>query len=178
MDAVVNPMVEYLNSLRTQQQTSNSTYIHEARRDFLQSLQRVAAWFPDEKRLQVRTRLDSLVDDLATGAQSVSVLFLTGDAGDGKTAFCDTLAQRLGFEGALKPETLIGSWRIIKDASEVEEGALAALIEKQLESVPSKGLIVAINEGRLRRLFRSLSANGQRLWKEVVEPALEGVAGL
>jgi len=174
MDAVVNAMVEYLNSLRTQQQTSNSTYIHEARRDFLQFLQRAAPWFPDEKRLQVRTRLDFLVDDLATGAQPVSVLFLTGDAGDGKTAFCDTLAQRLGFEGALKPQTLVGSWRIIKDASEVEEGALAALIEKQLEPAPSEGLIVAINEGRLRRLFRSLSANGQRLWKEVVEPALEG----
>jgi len=101
MDTVRNPMVEYLNSLRTQQQSSNSTYIHEARQDFLLSLQRDAPWFPDENRLQVRTRLDTLANDLAMGGQPISMLFLTGDAGDGKTAFCAALAHQLGFDGDL-----------------------------------------------------------------------------
>jgi hypothetical protein len=174
MDTVRNPMVEYLNSLRTQQQSSNSTYIHEARRDFLLSLQRDAPWFPDENRLQVRTRLDTLANDLAKGGQPISMLFLTGDAGDGKTAFCAALAHQLGFDGDLQPETSIGSWRIIKDASEIEEEVLAARIEEQLQAARTGGLIVAINEGRLRRLFRRLSTKGQTLWREVVEPALEG----
>ena len=64
MSITTNPMVEYLNSLRTQQQGSNSTYIHEARRDFLSSLQQHSPWFPDENQLYVRTRLDVLVDEL------------------------------------------------------------------------------------------------------------------
>jgi hypothetical protein len=170
----VNPMVEYLNSLRTQQQGSNSTYIHEARRDFLASLKQKSPWFPDENDLYVRTRLDALVDDLVEGTKRVRLLFLTGDAGDGKTALCAALARRLGFEGELQWETQIQRWRIIKDASEVEEVVLAALIEGQLEESPPKGLIVAINEGRLRRLFRSLSAEARELWQEIVEPALEG----
>lgn len=174
MNVTVNPMVEYLNSLRTQQQGSNSTYIHEARRDFLSSLQRQSPWFPDESQLYVRTRLDVLVDDLLEGRKRVRLLFLTGDAGDGKTALCAALARRFGFEGELQWETEIGQWRVIKDASEVEEAVLAALIEGQLQESPAKGLIVAINEGRLRRLFRSLSAEAQGLWKEIVEPALEG----
>ena len=45
MNITSHPMVEYLNSLRTQQQDSNSTYIHEARREFLLSLKRQAGWF-------------------------------------------------------------------------------------------------------------------------------------
>ena len=174
MSAISNPMVEYLNSLRTQQQGSNSTYIHEARRDFLSSLQRDAPWFPDENQLYVRTKLDVLVDDLVAGTKQLRLLFLTGDAGDGKTALCAALARSLRFEGELQWETVIGPWQIIKDASEVEETVLAALIERQLQESPGKGLIVAINEGRLRRLFRSLSVEAQGLWKEIVEPALEG----
>jgi hypothetical protein len=166
-------MVEYLNSLRTQQQGSNSTYIHEARRDFLLALKREAPWFPDENQLYVRTRLDKLVDNLSDGTLRVRLLFLTGDAGDGKTALCAALARRLQFEGELRWETQIGPWRIIKDASEVEEVVLAALIERQLLESSDKGLIIAINEGRLRRLFRNLSAEARGLWKEIVEPALE-----
>jgi len=167
-------MVKYLNSLRTQQQGSNSTYIHEARRDFLSSLQRDSPWFPDENHLYIRTRLDALVDDLVEDTKRVRLLFLTGDAGDGKTALCAALARRLGFEGELHWETVIGPWHIIKDASEVEESVLAGLIEGQLQESPTRGLIIAINEGRLRRLFRGLSAEAHVLWKEIVEPALEG----
>jgi hypothetical protein len=175
MIITTNPMVEYLNSLRTQQQGSNSTYIHEARRDFLSSLQRKFPWFPDENKLYVRTRLDALVDDLVEGTKRVRLLFLTGDAGDGKTALCAALTRRLHFEGELQPDTEIGPWRIIKDASEIEESALAGLIKAQIEeSSPAKGLIVAINEGRLRRLFSGLSRELQGLWKNIVEPALEG----
>jgi len=35
-------------------------------------------------------------------------------------------------------------------------------------------LIVAINEGRLRRLFHRLSGRAQNVWLEVIQPALEG----
>src|SRR5258707_13129027 len=98
MKITTNPMVEYLNSLRTQQQNSNSTYIHEALSDFILSLQRQAPWFPDENHLYVRTRLDALVDDLVEGTNRVRLLFLTGDAGVGKTALCAAAARRLRFE--------------------------------------------------------------------------------
>jgi hypothetical protein len=174
MSAPPNPMVDYLNSLRTQQQGSNSTYIHEARRDFLASLRKTSPWFPEEKQLYVRTRLDALVDELANGAKPMRLVFLTGDAGDGKTALCAALARRLGFEGELEWSTEIGYWRVIKDASEVEETVLADLIKEQLLPSPSKGVIIAINEGRFRRLFGGLSAEAQALWKQIVEPALEG----
>jgi hypothetical protein len=167
-------MVEYLNSLRTQQDSFNSTYIHEARHDFLLSLKRDAPWFPDESQLYVRTRLDALVDDIVTKEKRFRLLFLTGDAGDGKTALCAALARRLGFEGELQWETIIRGWRIIKDASEVEPDVLARRIEEQLQSTSEEGLIVAINEGRLRRLFSGLSPRAQALWTETVEPALEG----
>lgn len=169
-----NPMVEYLNSLRTQQQSSNATYIHEARHEFLLSLKREAPWFPDENELYVRTRLDALVDDIVAKETRIRLLFLTGDAGDGKTALCAALARRLGFEGELQWETIIGGWTIIKDASEVEPEILARRIEEQLQPTSEQGLIVAINEGRLRRLFSGLSPQAQALWKEIVEPALEG----
>ena len=45
-------------------------------------------------------------------------------------------------------------------------------IKTHLQQSPDNGLIIAINEGRLRRLFRGLLLEG--LWKEIVEPALEG----
>jgi hypothetical protein len=167
-------MVEYLNSLRTQQQNSNSSYIYEGRHDFLRSLREQAPWFPDEERLYVRTQLDTLVEDIAKGTSRIRLLLLTGDAGDGKTAFCAALARRLGLEEELKHETVIGSWRIIKDASAVDEGDLAKLVEAHIGGSPAEGLVVAINEGRLRRLFRGLARPSQELWKEVVEPALEG----
>src|SRR5688572_12221776 len=143
--ASANPMVEYLNSLRTQQQSSNSTYIHEARHDFLLSLKREAAWFPDESQLYVRTRLDALVDDIASKTKRIRLLFLTGDAGDGKTALCAALARQLGFQDELQWETVSGSWTIIKDASEVEQDVLARRIEEQLLPTAEQGLIVAIN---------------------------------
>ncbi|MBV8361937.1 MAG: ATP-binding protein [Deltaproteobacteria bacterium] len=174
MDAVINPMVEYLNSLRTQQQSSNSTYIYEARKDFLQSLQRRAPWFPGEERLYIRTRLDSLVEDLASGRLRTRIVLLTGDAGDGKTALCAALARRLGFASDLQPETIVRSWRIIKDASEIEEDVLAQRVEAQLQGASNEVLIVAINEGRLRRLFHRVSGRVQKVWLEVVQPALEG----
>jgi hypothetical protein len=157
---VANPVVEYLNSLRTQQQSSNATYIHEARSDFLRSLRRRAPWFPDEKGLHVRTQLDVLIDHLSEDKNPLRLLSLTGDAGDGKTAFCAAFARRLGFEDELQWETIIGRWRIIKDASEVEEVALGELIMMHLQQPSDVGLVVAINEGRLRRLFGALPLEG------------------
>jgi hypothetical protein len=46
LGATINPMVEYLNSLRTQQQNSNSSYIYEARHDFLRSTESRPRGFP------------------------------------------------------------------------------------------------------------------------------------
>src|SRR4029453_5905586 len=128
MSDTSSPVVEYLSSLRTQQQGSNSTYIHEAPRDFLAALRQTAPWFPDETKLYVRTRLDTLVDDLVKDPRRVRLVFLTGDAGDGKTPLSAPLARRLGLEGELEWATEVGPWRIIKDASEVEEAVLAELI--------------------------------------------------
>ena len=98
----------------------------------MRSLQRQAPWFPDEKRLHIRTRLDVLIDHLVEDTHRVRLLFLTGDAGDGKTAFCAAFARRLGFDGELQWETAIGQWRIIKDASEVEEEVLGERIKTHL----------------------------------------------
>src|SRR5207249_2684045 len=44
----------------------------------------------------------------------------------------------------------------------------------QLRPAAEEGVIVAINEGRLRRLFSGLSPHAQELWRQIVEPALEG----
>ena len=65
---------------------------------------RAAPWFPDEKQSHIRTRLDVLIDHLVEDTHRVRLLFLTGDAGDGKTAFCATFARRLGFDGELRSE--------------------------------------------------------------------------
>ncbi len=170
---IANPMVDYLNSLRTQQQDSNATYIHEARHEFVSELRQRAPWFPDEKQLYVGTKLDLLAADLKSRRIELRLLFLTGDAGDGKTAFCANLARQLDHEDDLRWETEIGPFRIIKDASEVDEAILSDRILEQLRPSPTRTLVVAINEGRLRRLFRSLAEPAQSLWRTVVEPALE-----
>jgi hypothetical protein len=166
-------MVDYLNSLRTQQQESNATYVHETRHEFVRDLQRGASWFPEESQLHVSTLLDQLASDLAEGGVELRLLFLTGDAGDGKTAFCAELARLLGHQGELRWQTDIGPFCIIKDASEVEEGILSERIMSQLNSGPSRTLVVAINEGRLRRVFRALSGSAHQLWMDVIEPSLE-----
>jgi hypothetical protein len=166
-------MVDYLNSLRTQQQETNATYVHEARQEFLRSLRQRASWFPEEEALHAPTRLDQLASDLAQGKLSLRMVFLTGDAGDGKTAFCAKLARELGSREELRWETIIGRWRIIKDASEVDEDVLRARLTEHLAADARTTLVVAINEGRLRRLFRAIGDGGRALWTEIIEPALQ-----
>lgn len=173
----INPMVEYLNSLRTQQQESNATYVHEARREFVRELRATAPWFPEESQLHVRTKLDQLAVDLSAERIQLRILFLTGDAGDGKTAFCAQLARELRHEAELTAETVMGNFLVIKDASEVDEKLLRQRILAHLVSEPPSTLVVAINEGRLRRVFRGLQGKEPHaLWNDVVQPALESWA--
>jgi len=178
--ATIHPMVEYLNSLRTQEHGANPSFVHENRKVFLDRLRAVASWFPNDETLYVRTRLDDLVDRLADVSAQCDLIFLTGDAGDGKTALCAQVARHLGSSDELIDITDVNGWTIVKDASEVEPERLEELLAKRLSGIGPK-LLVAINEGRLRRMMRPRD-NGEaglavkarpNLWREVIEPALE-----
>lgn len=170
----LNPMVDYLNSLRTQQKDVNATYVYEARAEFLRALRERAPWFPDSDALHAPTLLDRLANDLAEGTLTARMIFLTGDAGDGKTAFCAALAQALQHEGELEPVTTIGTFRIVKDASEISEATLRTHMLERLASSEHSTLVVAINEGRLRRLFQGMEAPAAKLWTDAIKPALDG----
>jgi len=90
-----NPMVDYLNSLRTQQADGNPSYVYETRQAFLEQLRNRWPWFPSTEQLHVRSQLDELVNGLLEGQTTAKIVFLTGDAGDGKTAICARLAAGL-----------------------------------------------------------------------------------
>ena len=174
-----NPTVEYLNSLRTQEHGTNPSYVDENRRAFLDQLRAAHEWFPSDEALHISTRLDDLVDSIVKDTVPVDLVFLTGDAGDGKTAVCSKIAARMRGAGDLEPVDEIGNWTLIKDASEIPEDDLRARIISQLEGrQPGTRLLVAINEGRLRRVMRPDSDDTAerlftRLWSRIVEPALE-----
>lgn len=173
-EVVVNPMVEYVNSLRTQEHGANPSYVYENRKPFLDQLRAGAAWFPNDDNLYVRTKLDDLAEDLAADRVASDLIFLTGDAGDGKTALCAQVARRLGRDEELIDVTPVGKWLIVKDASEVEEDRLQALLAERLANDTDRPrLLVAINEGRLRRVMRFGVAARPGLWEQVIEPALE-----
>src|ERR1700693_4014408 len=91
-----NPFVDYLNSLRTQQADGNPSYVHETRQVFLDALRKRWNWLPSDEELRIPGKLDDLLDALRDGRLSTGIVFLTGDAGDGKTALCARLATALG----------------------------------------------------------------------------------
>jgi hypothetical protein len=167
-------MVEYVNSLRTQEHGANPSYVYENRKPFLDQLRAGAAWFPNDDALYVRTKLDDLVDDVAADRLASDLIFLTGDAGDGKTALCAQVARRLGRDDELVDVTPVGKWLIVKDASEVEEDRLQALLAERLApGAAGPRLLIAINEGRLRRVMRFGVTTRPGLWEHLIEPALE-----
>lgn len=173
-----NPLVELIASFRTQTEgASQSTYVHEQRDTFVQALRSKSKGFPTDEELRVKTKLDGLVDLLLTEA-APRLVFLTGDAGDGKTAVCALLAARLGHE-LDDPIVTAGGWTILKDASELAEQAdaegkdLLSLVTACVRGELGTRLIVAINEGRLRRLVRS--AELEVLGKRIVKPSLEAL---
>lgn len=172
---VTNPVVQYLNSLRTQQQGSNPSYVEENRRVYLDRLRAEHPWFPRDSQLHVSTRLDELVRQLVSGETPVDVIILTGDAGDGKTAVCARAAEGLGYTGDLQPVTEIGGLTIVKDASEILEDELLAVLHRFVSSREGR-LVIAINEGRLRKVLVGARGRGDEvlgaLWERVVEPAL------
>src|SRR5260370_33432619 len=81
---ISNHMVEYLNSLRTQEKRSNPSYVYESRAAFLAQLRAKEPTFPSDEELRVATRLDGLVTAIADRKVTANLIFLTGDAGDGK----------------------------------------------------------------------------------------------
>jgi hypothetical protein len=165
-----NPIVEYLNSLRTQERDANATYVHEQRAAFLSQLRAAHPWFPADSELLVPTRLDGLGDALRDrSAFGADLVFLTGDAGDGKTALCDHVARTIaGKPIDLREKTIVGDWLIVKDASELLETELRGLVRARRKGETATGLLVAINEGRLRRIGSDLGP----LWRTVIEPSL------
>jgi hypothetical protein len=171
MASSCNPLVDYLNSLRTQDGASNPNYVEENRSDYLERLRAEHPWFPSESQLRVETRITALVGAMAQECSQfpVDLVILTGDAGDGKTAACVDLARAHGIVRALQPIDAAGPWTIIKDASENSEAALLNALAASRAPGRSR-LLVAINEGRLRRL-RTVPALVD-VWKEVIEPAL------
>lgn len=178
---VSNPMVSYLLSLRTQGSDRNPSFVFETRQPDLDRLRESAPWFPTAEQLHVKTRLDRFVDDLVSDAVSPRIVILTGDAGDGKTALCDLLARRLGRTQPLDRCSVVAErWTILKDASELVEHELVAHVVNALRADPSRRLVIAINEGRLRRLARAPGATErdraelELLWRSVIEPSLDG----
>lgn len=171
-----HPMVDYLNSLRTQERGANPTYVHENRATFLASLRRDHPWFPEDGDLQISTKLDGLVSNLASASPSFDVVLLTGDAGDGKTAICASLAGAVDPCSELDEVTLLGGWTIVKDASEILAERLEDLLRHfHLERPENETgrLIVAINEGRLRRVAERVYPEGHPFRTEILDPALD-----
>src|SRR5215831_10989969 len=103
-----NPFVDYLNSLRTQHAEGNPSYVHETRQIFLDALRARWSWLPTDDALHIPGGLDRLLDALRDGHVPAEIVFLTGDAGDGKTALCARLAVALGHAGVLNPVTTVG----------------------------------------------------------------------
>lgn len=168
MPAFANPFVDYLNSLRTQDGETNPNYVEENRADYLAPIRAEHSWFPDESDLRVQTRISELVEAMKAPGFPLSLVLLTGDAGDGKTAACMDLAGACGMTRPLAPIDHVGVWTIIKDASENLEEELLAAIEAGRRD--GGRVLVAINEGRLRRLGRA--AQFAEVWGSVIEPAL------
>jgi hypothetical protein len=165
----MNPLVDYLNSLRTQDGATNPNYVEENRPEYLARVRAAYPWFPSDEDLRVSTRIANLVAAMRRDDFPLDLVFLTGDAGDGKTAACVDLARAEGVDHALRPFDRAGRFAIVKDASEnIEEDLLASIAHSRRMREP---LLVAINEGRLRRLAHTRELRDA--WDDVIEPALE-----
>jgi len=164
----MNPFVDYLNSLRTQDGATNPNYVEENRAEYLARVRTAHPWFPSDEELRVSTRIANLVRAMRDDGFPLDLVFLTGDAGDGKTAACVDLARAEGVEPPLRPIDRAGRFAIVKDASENPEAELLATIAHSRRT--HEPLLVAINEGRLRRLARAPELRDA--WTDVIEPGL------
>ena len=168
MASAFNPFVEYLNSLRTQEGATNPNYVEENRAEYLDRIRAVHPRFPSSELLRIPTRVSNLIDAMRSGDFAFDLVFLTGDAGDGKTATCVDLARAEGLDRALDPIDRVGRFTIVKDASENPEADLREVINRC--RTHREPIVVAINEGRLRRLAQGPELKGY--WDDIIEPAL------
>lgn len=164
----MNPIVEYINSLRTQSHDADPNYVEENRAESLARLRVNHPWFPADEVLRVPTHISVLIEAMRRPDFPADLVFLTGDAGDGKTAACVDLAASEDVRRPLKPVDRAGNWIVIKDASEIGEPELLAAISASRRD--HTRLVVAINEGRLRRLQRTSELKD--LWSSVFTPSL------
>lgn len=164
----MNPFVDYLNSLRTQDGATNPNYVEENRTEYLDRIRAAHPSFPDDGELRIPTLVWNLISAMRSTTFSLDVIFLTGDAGDGKTAACVDLARAEGLSRPLRPIDRAGRFTIIKDASELLEEELRQAIARSRSG--GEALLVAINEGRLRRLAQTPELKD--VWNKIIEPAL------
>lgn len=110
----------------------------------------------------VQTRLDStLTPDILQG--KFDVILLTGNPGDGKTAFLAQLQTELDLFGASVEEQTAAGWRMrtgdrtyaaVYDASEARDGKTSDdLLNEALTSNGPHTALVAVNDGRLLSFF-------------------------
>lgn len=124
----------------------------------------------------VPTRLDSaLTPDVLAGR--LNVVLLTGNPGDGKTAYLAKLREELLlFGGIVEQETLAG-WRItmdgrtfaaVYDASEARDGKSSDdLVMDALDGGDEHTALIAVNDGRLLSFFASYSDLYPRCYEAV-----------
>jgi nicotinamide riboside kinase len=128
------------------------------------------------------TRLDAKLEDMVRCSET-RLIFLTGNAGQGKTFLCRKLLERLDMgeeesdreivercDGSFVNRELEGGrkLRIIKDLSEFtyENGARSLA---DAYSDPSNCTLVCANEGRLRAVILQLIRDGRRELGKAIE---------
>lgn len=171
----VNPTIEKMRLLYTGSKLGASNAIAESVKQ--DSLDFTRATY-------VPTKLDTvLLNQIISG--KVSVLFLTGNPGDGKTTFLlkvyDALVE-LG--GRVKSSSGVG-WEIeynnrifvsVLDASQSYDGQSAdSITAERLERVTSASAVAlfAINDGRLKQFFQD-NFEAFPIWGELIESYFAG----
>jgi len=144
------------------------------------------------RQTYIETRLDTNLLPAVINGQ-YQVVFLTGNPGDGKTAFLEKVFEQLNNSGAVIPHKDSAGWQVTHnqhtytacyDASESSQGQSADARLRQLfqpfrgDTAPSNQqvVLVAINDGKLHSFFHLPEVNQEFHWlaKTVLEKAFQG----